>query len=50
MSETTFNAVLDEFLRSKTISGDPGMMETMTPDQKEIIQAIKRAYKRINYG
>ena len=49
MAEKAFNSVLDELLLTRKISGDPGIIEEMTVEQRAILQAIKRSLKRI-YG
>lgn len=41
-----FNAWLDRYLKEKT--GDADSYERMSPAQKDVIQAIKRSYKRTN--
>lgn len=46
MDTKEFNSVLDEFLLTGKIAGDPGMMEAMNAEQQAIIQAIKRSRKR----
>lgn len=43
-----FNAVLDEYLTTGTISGDPGVLSAMNIDQSSIIQSIKRSRARTN--
>ena len=48
MDTKDFNKILDEYLTTKSISGDPGLMESMNIEQQGIIQAIKRSLKRIN--
>lgn len=48
MASREFNRILDELLREKSIRGDPGMLAEMSELQREIIQAVKRSYKRLN--
>jgi hypothetical protein len=43
-----FNAILDEYLVTNKITGDPGMVSAMNIDQSSIIQAIKRSRARTN--
>lgn len=43
-----FNAVLDQYLTTGKISGDPGVCDQMNLDQQSIIQAIKRSRARTN--
>lgn len=43
-----FNDILDEYLTSNKIAGDPGIMARMNTEQCAIIQAIKRSKKRTN--
>ena len=48
IGDKEFNAVMDELLETHKISGDPGVMEQMSGDQRMLIQAIKRSFARIN--
>ncbi len=41
-----FNAILDEYLTTDKITGDPGMVSDMSLDQQMIIQSIKRSRAR----
>lgn len=43
-----FNAILDDLLADYSIEGDPGVIEQMSVDQQQIIQAVKRSIKRLN--
>lgn len=43
-----FIRVLDEYLSTKTLSGDPGVLAEMSDDQQLVIQEVKKAYARIN--
>lgn len=43
-----FNAVLDEYLTTNKIDGDPGIIERMSVEQVAILQAIKRSRARTN--
>lgn len=48
MPSDEFNGILDEYLTTDKIDGDPGMTEKMSVAQLAIIQAIKRSRKRTN--
>lgn len=49
MTDKEFNAILDEYLETGVISGDPGILQKMYPAQKEILQAIKKSRARSKY-
>ena len=42
-----FIKVLDEYLSTKQLSGDPGIIEQMSPDQQLVISEIRRSFTRI---
>lgn len=48
IDSTDFNQVLDEYLTTGAIPGDPGIIERMSVEQVAILQAIKRSKKRTN--
>lgn len=43
-----FNAILDDLLDDRSISGDPGSIEKMSPAQRFVINEIKKSFKRTN--
>lgn len=43
-----FIKVLDEYLTTKTLSGDPGVLAEMSDDQLLVIQEIKKSFARTN--
>jgi hypothetical protein len=43
-----FIAILDEYLTTKKLSGDPGVLSQMNDDQQLVIQEIKKSYARAN--
>ena len=47
LAEPEWRAVLDDLLDDGSIQGDPGMLETMNPAQKWLINEVKKSYKRI---
>ena len=48
MDTKDFNKIVDELMVKNSISGDPGMMESMNIEQATVIQAIKRSRARTN--
>jgi len=46
MSDKDFNAVIDEYLAAQKITDGVDKYEQMNRDQKMIIQALKRSFKR----
>lgn len=48
LTEKEFSAVLDELLSTGTVRGGVEYYEKMTPEQRNIMQTIKRSVKRIN--
>ena len=46
ISSAEFNDILDMYLATGKIDGDPGMFEKMSVEQVAILQAIKRSIKR----
>lgn len=47
MDTKDFNKFIDELLEKGSISGDPGMTESMNIEQQTLMQAIKRSQARI---
>ncbi len=45
--EKDFNKILDEYLSTKTIVNGHEAYEKMSPQQKDIVQAIKRSFSRL---
>lgn len=45
--EKEFNAMLDEYLSTKTIVNGQDRYEKLSPAQRDILQAIKRTYARL---
>ncbi len=43
-----FIAILDEYLTTKTITADPGIIAQMSDDQQLVIQEIKKSFARTN--
>lgn len=48
LSEEDWRAILDDLLEDKSISGDPGVVETMSPAQRYVVNEIKKSFKRLN--
>ena len=42
-----FIKVLDEYLTTKQLTGDPGIIEAMSPDQQLVISEIRRSFTRV---
>jgi uncharacterized protein YfbU (UPF0304 family) len=47
MDTKEHNKIVDELMEKNSISGDPGMIETMNIEQQGIIQAIKKSRARL---
>ena len=47
VADKDFNALLDQYLTTKTVVNGQEVYERMNGAQKAIIQALKRSYKRI---
>jgi hypothetical protein len=43
-----FIRILDEYLTTKQLTGDPGMLEQMSEDQRLVINEIKKSFARNN--
>lgn len=42
-----FDLIIDTILKGEPIKGDPGIIDSMSSEQKLIFQYIKRAIKRL---
>lgn len=47
MSTPAFNAILDELLLTRKITGDPGMIQEMSAEQRFCVNECKKAFKRL---
>lgn len=47
LPEKEFNAMLDEYLSTKTIVNGQDRYEKLSPAQRDVLQAIKRSYARL---
>jgi hypothetical protein len=48
LKSRTFNYVIDHYLNTGTLS--PEAYAGLTDRQKDVVQVIKRAFKRMKYG
>lgn len=48
LTEKQFNAALDEYLSTGSVRNGTELYEQMTPEQRNIMQTVKRSVKRIN--
>lgn len=46
LDNKTFIGILDELWVKHSVSGDPGIIEQMSPSQKEIVRAFKLVIQR----
>lgn len=48
LPEADWKAILDDLLEDQSIDGDPGIVETMNPAQRYVINEIKKSFKRLH--